>query len=715
MTTSGNFQISLQSESLGQLFDIINQLRSYGISNYVPLPQIIVCGDQSSGKSSVLEAVSGVRFPMKDNLCTRFATEVILRRGPTQSATVAIIPGPQRTEDEKERLSNFKPPCVHIDNFESLVESAKEHLGVDADTGAFTDDVLRVQISGPEQPYLTLVDLPGVIHAENRQQSAEDVALVQNVVRRYMENPRSIILAVVSAKNDYANQIVTKMAREFDPEKTRTLGTITKPDSLDAGSESEGKFLDLAKNEDVVLRLGWHVLKNRDYDSRNCSIEERNAKESEFFAHGVWKSLSPEIKGVESLKPRLSTILKNHIMGELPNLARDIQSGIEDCIDKLRRLGDSRKTILEQQRYLIKASQSFSMLVKSAVNGTYTDASDFFGDPMTDLGFQKRLRAYVKDLLRKFAKAMRIDGEYEKIRDGTSASDTSTSTKWISRDQYIAYIRELMRRTSGCELSGTFNPLIIGDLFHRQSTPWLHIVETSVNTIVHAVRRFLDLAMDHTVEKVTGKGVMRIIIDPAMERWVFNLKNKVAEIMQPHRKGHPITYNHYFTDTIQKARYEVFKKRLAPVVARISETVRSRPLNDNEVTSLLYSIHPKTEVDMENWACQEVFECMKAYYKVAMKMVIDNIAALAIERCLMLHLQSMFSPEIVHDLDEETVKAIAAEPEDSRLQRAMTTEKLESLRRALQIVNRLAPHSNPPSLSIIYFCQQVWPGQGELK
>ena len=98
-----------------------------------------------------------------------------------------------------------------------------------------------------------------------------------------------------------------------------------------------------------------------------------------------------------------------------------------------------------------------------------------------------------------------------------------------------------------------------------------------------------------------------------------------------------------------------------------------------------------------------------------MKMVIDNIAALAIERCLMLHVQSMFSPEIVHDLDEEIVKAIAAEPEDSRLQRAMTTEKLESLRRALQIVNRLAPHSNPPSLSIIYFCQQVWPGQGELK
>lgn len=38
------------------------------------------CGDQSSGKSSCLEAISGVPFPRKDTLCTRFATEVVLRK-----------------------------------------------------------------------------------------------------------------------------------------------------------------------------------------------------------------------------------------------------------------------------------------------------------------------------------------------------------------------------------------------------------------------------------------------------------------------------------------------------------------------------------------------------------------------------------------------------------------------------------------------------------
>ncbi|KEF54333.1 dynamin GTPase, partial [Exophiala aquamarina CBS 119918] len=73
------------------LLNMISGLRSEGFSHYGDLPQIIVCGDQSSGKSSVLEAISRFSSPRKDNnLCTRFATEVILQRGPSEYANVSI-------------------------------------------------------------------------------------------------------------------------------------------------------------------------------------------------------------------------------------------------------------------------------------------------------------------------------------------------------------------------------------------------------------------------------------------------------------------------------------------------------------------------------------------------------------------------------------------------------------------------------------------------
>ncbi|CZS92473.1 uncharacterized protein RAG0_03052 [Rhynchosporium agropyri] len=73
---------------------------------------------------------------------------------------------------------------------------------------AFTENILRVEISGPTRPQLTIVDLPGLIHSHNKHQTENDVELVTNLVAKYMANPRSIILAMVSAKNDFPNQIV---------------------------------------------------------------------------------------------------------------------------------------------------------------------------------------------------------------------------------------------------------------------------------------------------------------------------------------------------------------------------------------------------------------------------------------------------------------------------------------------------------------------------
>jgi GTPase SAR1 family protein len=87
----------LRSEEQVGLLDEIDKLRRSGISDHVSLPQIAVCGDQSSGKSSCLEAISGIPFPRKDTLCTRFATELVLRKSSAESVIVNIVPSQQRS------------------------------------------------------------------------------------------------------------------------------------------------------------------------------------------------------------------------------------------------------------------------------------------------------------------------------------------------------------------------------------------------------------------------------------------------------------------------------------------------------------------------------------------------------------------------------------------------------------------------------------------
>ena len=71
---------ALQSDGQRKIMDIVDKLRRTGLNGVVQLPQLVVCGDQSSGKSSVLEAITEIPFPRKENLCTRFATEIVLRQ-----------------------------------------------------------------------------------------------------------------------------------------------------------------------------------------------------------------------------------------------------------------------------------------------------------------------------------------------------------------------------------------------------------------------------------------------------------------------------------------------------------------------------------------------------------------------------------------------------------------------------------------------------------
>lgn len=190
---------ALQSKDHKGLLDIIDKLRSKGISRYIDLPQIIVCGDQSSGKSSAMEAISGLSFSTNDNLCTRFATEVILRRSTTSSLRVSIFPSHDRPDAEKTTLSNFAYTRHDVD-IGQIVEDAGLAMGLQWSGGkVISKDVLRIEISGPAQPHLTMVDLPGLFLAGNKDQSAADSAMVKSLVLDYMKRPRSIILAVVSA------------------------------------------------------------------------------------------------------------------------------------------------------------------------------------------------------------------------------------------------------------------------------------------------------------------------------------------------------------------------------------------------------------------------------------------------------------------------------------------------------------------------------------
>ena len=119
----------------------------------------------------------------------------------------------------------------------------------------FSRDVLCLGISGPDQDHLSVIDVPGIFKTTTKGLTTkDDILLVNNMVKGYMRNPRSVMLAVIPANVDVATQEILELAAEFDIDGNRTLGVLTKPDLVDGGAEP--RVIDLVEGRAHPMKLG---------------------------------------------------------------------------------------------------------------------------------------------------------------------------------------------------------------------------------------------------------------------------------------------------------------------------------------------------------------------------------------------------------------------------------------------------------------------------
>lgn len=436
--------MDLQSVKQQELLDIIDGLRARGLGSLVELPQLVVCGDQSSGKSSVLEALSGIPFPKKDNVCTRFATEVILRREEKKSFRGSIVPSNDRTDGDLDQASELIIEISDYADFKDLFRKAQEIIT--PENVPFSKSVLKVEISGPDKPQLTLVDVPGLFHSALGSQTIADVGLVSDLVNDYMKNENSIILAIVSAGYDCNNQVILQRVRRFDKNGTRTLGIVTKPDLLARNSEREKYYIDVSRNEKVPFHFGWHVLKNIDTDRPQSSPGDRDEQEDAFFQESAFGNLPSNTKGVASLRTRLSKILFHHIRTKLPEVLTSIKSQTIQAEAARDKIGPGRTTVQEQKNFLIDLSDKFQQICRSAVRGDYDHP--FLRD---DPNGEKRLCAYVMEKHVLFAEDIRKNGSKWKVVEERTP-ERQRDPRVRTRDEAILEVRNVLKANRGCEV-----------------------------------------------------------------------------------------------------------------------------------------------------------------------------------------------------------------------------------------------------------------------
>jgi hypothetical protein len=202
-----------------------------------------------------------------------------------------------------------------------------QEMGIETSEGGsrrtFSDDILRLEIAGPDQDHFSVIDIPGIFKRTTQGLTTkEDILMVNDMVESYMSNPRSVILTVIPSNADIALQEILEMAEEIDPDGIRTFGILTKPDLVDKGSENI--VIRLLEGEAHKLRLGWHLLRNPGQAELNSASQNRNAIEQRFFEkEHPWNQLDKKKVGIITLRDRLQEILGDHIRREFPKVCFD--------------------------------------------------------------------------------------------------------------------------------------------------------------------------------------------------------------------------------------------------------------------------------------------------------------------------------------------------------------------------------------------------------
>jgi GTPase SAR1 family protein len=666
-TMAPSIDAALETQDLANeqrgLLELVDKLQFAQLDS-VKLPQIVVVGDQSAGKSSVLEAITGTPFPRDAGACTRFATEIRLRRSPEASLTVTIIPDRNRNLRDQDRLRQFGGAVDANTPFDTLMRLAVDLIAPKNIPGRFAArDILVVEKRGPDMPLLTLVDLPGLVKNANNDQSLEDIKTIESLSDRYMKSSRTIILAVVGGNSDYVQAPILTKARQFDPTGARTIGVLTKPD-LTESIGLEDKFLELVQNKDKrnLFRLGWFVLLNpgpREPGQSWPSARERKQREDEFFNQGKWSTLPISMTGTTALKQKLSIQLQRHIGKHVKTLRRQIQKALDDCESELKSLGTGKDTVEEMRIELVELFSSSKELVIPAVYGFYKNPprKQFFRSTADPRGTPaQNLRARATEENDKFSQRVRMHGR--RFTFG-NASDPKSSSAGLpfgdggKKDFVRNEVELLLQQIRGSEFPMDPKPRAVYMLFQSYSEYWPKLAQEHKDNLGVVCNEFL---------------------------------SEVIDFVWPQRMRDPLRA--YFLD-IQ------MKKLLSDAQEELEHLTQDMHLEiqpyDPEYEERLRAWHVEATKDGGVYTeSQEVLEKMLIYYELSAKSFIRNVITQVVERHLLQGMYGIFNSADILGMQNGTIEAIASENKETRDRRIALKIQKKAIEEAKDLCANLA-------------------------
>jgi dynamin-like GTPase MGM1, mitochondrial len=364
-----------------KMIEIRSILQGVGQSGALTLPSIVVIGSQSSGKSSVLEAIVGHEFlPKGSNMVTRRPIELTLVNSPDAKAEYGEFP----------TLGLGK-----ITDFSQIQRKLTDlNLAVPAER-CVSDDPIQLSIFSPNVPDLSLIDLPGYIQVVGEDQPTELKQKISDLCDKYIQPP-NVILAISAADVDLANSTALRASRRVDPRGERTIGVITKMDLVEPRRGAE-----ILMDKKYPLRLGYVgvVCKIPQAAAGLFSRSRGNLTNAIIKNETAYFSAHPSEFGPESELALGSSTLRKKLMHVLEQTMASSLAGTRDAI--VQELEEATYEFKVQYNERPLSAESYLAESLDSFKHSFKEFSEAFGRPQVREMLKEALDQRVMDLLAK--------------------------------------------------------------------------------------------------------------------------------------------------------------------------------------------------------------------------------------------------------------------------------------------------------------------------